>query len=75
MRVLGARAEATAHVGDSRIDVEAARNAGAAAWVVPYGYNGGDPIEAAGADRLFAHLGEVADAVLGPLATGTPILR
>lgn len=65
MRVFGAPADATAHVGDSRIDVDAARNAGVAAWAVPYGYNGGDPIESAGPDRVFAHLGEVADAVLG----------
>ncbi|HSC62329.1 MAG TPA: HAD-IA family hydrolase [Caldimonas sp.] len=72
MRVLRARAEATAHVGDSRIDVEAARNAGVAAWAVPYGYNGGDPIEASAPDRLFAHAGEVADTVLGRTALGRP---
>jgi phosphoglycolate phosphatase len=56
--------EAAAHVGDSRTDVEAAHNAGVAAWVVPYGYNGGESIAAAGADRIFADLGEVADHVL-----------
>ena len=32
------------HVGDSRIDVHAARNAAFAAWAVPYGYNGGEPV-------------------------------
>ncbi|HTY94365.1 MAG TPA: HAD-IA family hydrolase [Steroidobacteraceae bacterium] len=43
----------TGHVGDSRIDVMAARNAGVAAWAVPYGYNGGVPIVSANPDRIF----------------------
>jgi phosphoglycolate phosphatase len=62
--VLGATRLTTAHVGDSRTDVEAARNAGVAAWVVPYGYNGGVPVETAQPDRMFADLGEVARHVL-----------
>ena len=62
--VLGATRETTAHVGDSRTDVEAARNAGVVAWVVPYGYNGGEPVESAGPDLVFADLGEVARHVL-----------
>jgi phosphoglycolate phosphatase len=53
-----------AHVGDSAIDVAAARNAGMAAWAVPYGYNGGEPVAACAPDRLFASLGDVADHVL-----------
>ena len=56
---LGVRAEQFAHVGDSRTDVETARNAAVAAWAVPYGYNGGEPIAAAHPDRLFANLAEV----------------
>jgi phosphoglycolate phosphatase len=39
-------------VGDSSIDVATARNAGIAVWVVPYGYNMGEPIEACGPDRV-----------------------
>lgn len=62
--LLGATRETTAHVGDSRTDVEAAHNAGVVAWVVPYGYNGGEPIESARPDRIFADLGEVARHVL-----------
>ena len=54
-----------AHVGDSATDVLAARNAGAAAWAVPWGYNGGQPIETAAPDRLFHSLPAVADHVLG----------
>jgi len=50
----------TAHVGDSRTDIEAARNAGVAAWAVPYGYNAGIPIAAANPERIFASLLDVA---------------
>jgi phosphoglycolate phosphatase len=60
MRTLGSSAARTAHVGDSAIDVQAARNAGVSAWVVPYGYNGGQPIESANPDRVFAGLLDVA---------------
>ena len=65
MAVLAATRETTAHVGDSRTDVEAAHNAGVAAWVVPYGYNGGESIATAGPDRTFADFGEIARHVLG----------
>lgn len=54
-----------AHVGDSSTDVQAARNAGVAAWAVPWGYNAGVPIHAAAPDRIFESLAEVADHVLG----------
>jgi phosphoglycolate phosphatase len=64
MQTLKASAERTAHVGDSSIDVQAARNAGVRAWVVPYGYNGGRPIESAGPDRVFPSLLDVAHYVL-----------
>jgi len=56
------------HVGDSRIDVQAARNAGFAAWAVPYGYNGGEPVALAAPDRLFPDLLALADHVLGGVA-------
>jgi phosphoglycolate phosphatase len=64
IEVLASTRETTAHVGDSRTDVEAARNAGVVAWVVPYGYNGGEPIETARPDRVFADLGAIARHVL-----------
>jgi phosphoglycolate phosphatase len=54
-----------AHVGDAAIDIEAARQAGVAAWAVPYGYNAGQPIALAEPDRIFADLPAVADHVLG----------
>lgn len=57
-----------AHVGDSRVDVEAARQAGAAAWVVPYGYNAGVPIEEAEPERIFSDLPAAAAYVLAQRA-------
>jgi phosphoglycolate phosphatase len=53
---LGGQAQRTAHVGDSRIDIQAARNAGVTAWAVPYGYNGGVPIAQANPERIFSGL-------------------
>jgi phosphoglycolate phosphatase len=64
MRTLQCSAERTAHVGDSSIDVQAARNAGVGAWVVPYGYNGGKPIETAEPDHVFPGLLDVAQYAL-----------
>lgn len=64
LQVLGGDAATTAHVGDSRTDVAAARNAGIAAWTVPYGYNGGEPVASAKPDRMFDDLTAVADFVL-----------
>lgn len=61
---IGVSTRHTAHIGDSAIDVAAARNAGVAAWAVPYGYNAGVPITDAAPDRIFASLAQVADLVL-----------
>ena len=52
--------ERIVHVGDSYLDVEAARNAGVAAWAVSYGYNAGKPIAGAHPDQLFDNLLQVA---------------
>ena len=59
-----------AHVGDSGIDVEAARNAGVAAWAVPYGYNAGVPIADANPQRIFPGLMQVAEHVLAGRSSG-----
>lgn len=53
-----------AHVGDSSTDMDAARNAGVAAWAVPYGYNAGVPIADSHPQRIFPGLIQVADFVL-----------
>ncbi|HVC16729.1 MAG TPA: phosphoglycolate phosphatase [Rhodanobacter sp.] len=52
-----------AHVGDSETDLAAARNAGVAAWAVPWGYNAGRPIAAAVPERIFQSLPEIAQLV------------
>lgn len=48
-------------VGDSRVDVDAARAAGCSVVGVSYGYNQGEPIASAGADRVVASLAELID--------------
>ena len=63
---------ALAHVGDSAVDVDAARQAGVAAWAVPYGYNAGVPIVEARPERIFDDLGAVARYVLEPTADHHP---
>lgn len=62
--LLGGAQASTAHLGDSATDVATARNAEVAAWVVPYGYNGGEPIATARPDRLFADFEAVATYVI-----------
>jgi phosphoglycolate phosphatase len=50
----GVASERTLFVGDSSIDAATARNAGVAVWLLPYGYNMGQPIEACAPDRVIA---------------------
>ena len=73
MRSLKANADRSAHVGDSSIDVQAARNAGVHAWAVPYGYNAGLPIKSANPDRVFASLLDVARHVLAASVARAPL--
>ena len=63
--VLGGSAATTVHIGDSRTDVEAARAAGVAAWAVPWGYDGGEPVAGAAPDRLFVRFADIAEAIAG----------
>jgi phosphoglycolate phosphatase len=48
----GVRADRALFVGDSSIDAATARNAGLPVWLLPYGYNMGQPIEACAPDRV-----------------------
>ncbi len=50
----GVAAERTLFVGDSSIDAATARSAGVPVWLLPYGYNMGQPIEACAPDRVIA---------------------
>ena len=43
-------------VGDSSIDAATARNAGIPVWLLPYGYNMGEPVESCRPDRVIAGL-------------------
>lgn len=50
----GIARERTLFVGDSSIDAATALHAGVAVWLLPYGYNMGQPIEACAPDRVIA---------------------
>jgi phosphoglycolate phosphatase len=54
LSTLGVSADRALFVGDSSIDVATARNAGLPVWMLPYGYNMGQPIEACSPDRVIA---------------------
>lgn len=46
-------------VGDSSIDAATARSAGIAVWLLPYGYNMGEPVTACQPDRVIANFSEL----------------
>ena len=48
----GVAADRALFVGDSSIDAATARNAGVPVWLLPYGYNMGQAIEACAPDRV-----------------------
>ena len=48
----GLKASQALFVGDSSIDAATARNAGMAVWLLPYGYNMGEPVQASSPDRV-----------------------
>ena len=48
----GLHAAQALFVGDSSIDAATARNAGVAVWLLPYGYNMGQPLTACQPDRV-----------------------
>ena len=55
-QALGSLPAATLMVGDSSNDARAARGAGCPVVLVSYGYNHGEPVAAAGADRVIDSL-------------------
>lgn len=72
MAAFGAEPAACLFVGDSSIDVAAARAAGVRVWAVSYGYNMGQPIARAAPDRVLADL----QPLLGLVGTdGVPAAR
>lgn len=60
LHVLGAAPARAAHVGDSVTDTAAARNAGVAAWVVPWGYRGDLAVAELNAERVFDTFDDIA---------------
>ncbi|MEI7785386.1 MAG: phosphoglycolate phosphatase [Betaproteobacteria bacterium] len=68
LQKFGVRPEQALFVGDSSIDAATARNAGLPVWLLPYGYNMGQPIEDCQPDRVISGL----PALLGPALPNTP---
>lgn len=54
--VLGTTPERNLHIGDSENDALAARAAGSAAWLLPYGYNEGRAVDSVECDALVSDL-------------------
>lgn len=67
-RKLGVAVGDCVMVGDSAIDVAAARAAGCPAWCVRSGYNHGTPIEEAAPDRVFDRFDDLAEALCAEAA-------
>jgi threonine dehydratase len=63
LRRLGVPAAEALYVGDMTVDIETARGAGTAVWVVPTGSDDRAALEAAQPDRLLGSLAEVAELV------------
>lgn len=61
---LGVGPAACVMIGDSAIDVAAARAAGCPAWCVRTGYNRGEPVDAADPDAVFDAFDELVRALL-----------
>ena len=59
-RLLGTPPAATLMVGDSRNDAQAARAAGCPVFLLPYGYNHGEPVERENADAVLPDLPAIA---------------
>ncbi len=67
-RKLGVAVTDCVVVGDSAIDVAAARAAGCPAWCVRTGYSRGAPIDSAAPDRVFDRLDALAEALCAEVA-------
>lgn len=63
LAAMAVRAQDALFVGDSSIDVQTARNAGLPVWVLPYGYNMGQPIARSQPDRVLMAFSQVLDVV------------
>jgi phosphoglycolate phosphatase len=57
-------------IGDSRNDAAAARAAGCPVWLVPYGYNEGEPVEALDCDGFVSGLDDAARRIFAGVTRG-----
>jgi phosphoglycolate phosphatase len=61
MQRLRVRPDQTLYMGDMTVDIETARSAGVAVWVVPTGSSTRQELKHAGPDRILDNLDELAD--------------
>lgn len=59
LRLWGVDASEGLFVGDSSIDAATGRNAGLRVWLLPYGYNMGQPVEDCQPDRVIEDLSQL----------------
>lgn len=64
-RLMNSEPAGNLHIGDSRHDIETARNAGCTVYCVPYGYNEGEMVRAEDCDALVADLGSALQVARG----------
>ncbi len=69
-RLMASDPAANLHIGDSRHDIETARNAGCSVYCVPYGYNEGEMVRAEDCDALVASLGAALQAARSVCKSG-----
>lgn len=71
----GVRPAEVVAIGDSENDARAARAAGMRVLAVPYGYNHGQPVQAAGADAIVDSLFAAAQLIRPHAASGHTMHR
>lgn len=74
-KALAAAPARTLMIGDSSNDAQAARAAGCPVVLATYGYNHGEPVQAAGADGLFDRLDRLAWPPAGGTRLSSPVAR
>jgi len=70
LKIMGVQSNEALYVGDMAIDVETARNAGVAVWVLPTGSGDRESLIRSSPDRILESLTELAPAILGSCGSG-----
>lgn len=75
LRRFSAAPERSLFVGDSSIDAATARHAGVPVWLLPYGYNMGQPVSACAPDRVVTDIASLLEPACPPFEPlASPVL-